>query len=156
LHPFQERLGLHLLELAGYVVYCPRVRVQRRPAPGHKRVDVATALFPGYAFVAIELQWHTAHRTPGVLRLVLDGEKPAHVPDRVIDEIRRREVDGYVMLPKARGLQPGDKVRIEHGALAGQLGIFAGMKPRERVEVLLALLGSTRRVELPRASIRPV
>jgi hypothetical protein len=30
------------------------------------------------------------------------------------------------------------------------------MKPRERVEVLLTLLGSQRTVELPKASIRPV
>jgi transcriptional antiterminator RfaH len=157
LNPFQERLGLHLLELAGYVTYFPCIRVQRRVAPGHKRTEVSTGLFPGYAFVSIELQWHVAHRTPGVLRLVLDGEKPARVPDRVIDEIRKREVNGFIVLPKARAeFERGDKLLVTTGPFAGHLGLYAGMKPRQRVEVLLMLLGSIRRVELPRASIRPV
>jgi hypothetical protein len=39
------------------------------------------------------------------------------------------------------------------GCWVGQLGLFAGQRPHERVLVLLALLGSQQRVELPRASI---
>jgi hypothetical protein len=33
------------------------------------------------------------------------------------------------------------------------LGLYAGMRPHERVEVLLAVLGSQQRVILPRSSI---
>jgi transcriptional antiterminator RfaH len=153
----QERLALHLLGLAGYVTYFPRLKVQRRHGPSPKRVEVSTGLFPGYAFVAIELQWHKAHRTPGVLRLVLDGEHPAHVPASVIEAIRASEVNGYVVLPKPRGeFERGDTVRVIHGALAGHLAVFEGMKPRERVEVLLTLLGTEGTVELPRTAIRRV
>jgi hypothetical protein len=43
-----------------------------------------------------------------------------------------------------------------HGPLAGQVGLFAGMKPRERVAVLLTLLGSTRRIELAAAAVERV
>ena len=38
--------------------------------------------------------------------------------------------------------------RQRDGALAGHIGLFAGMKPRTRVEVLLALLGGHQRVVL--------
>jgi hypothetical protein len=48
----------------------------------------------------------------------------------------------------------GERVRIVSGALSGQLGIFAGQSARERVIVLLTLLGCSR-VELARSAIRP-
>jgi hypothetical protein len=35
----------------------------------------------------------------------------------------------------------------------GHLGLYAGMRPHARVEVLLALLGGQQRVTLPRGSI---
>jgi transcriptional antiterminator RfaH len=153
----QERLALHLLGLAGFTVYFPRIQVRRRASTGGRHFDATPGLFPGYAFIAIELQWHRAQRTPGVLRLVADGERPAHVPDKVIEEIRKRELNGFVQLPKQRGeFEKGDKVLVTAGALAGHLAVLEGMKPRERVEVLLTLLGTQRRVELSRAGIRPV
>jgi transcriptional antiterminator RfaH len=154
LEAHRERLALHTLAIAGYTTYLPRLRTQRIGGQ-HKLIAGTAPLFPGYCFVTIALQWHQAHWSPGVIRLVLDGEHPARVPDAVIDEIRRREVDGFVQLPKPRGLQRGDKLRVIHGALEGQLAIFEGMRPRERVEVLLTLLGTPRRVELPKADVRP-
>jgi hypothetical protein len=40
--------------------------------------------------------------------------------------------------------------------LQGQLGLFVGMKPRERVEVLLRLLGGEQRVILAKQSVEAV
>jgi transcriptional antiterminator RfaH len=86
----------------------------------------------------------------------MDGAAPARVPDRVIDEIRRREIRGAVELPQAPGMKPGDRVRVLAGPFQGKLGLYAGMKPRARVEVLLQWLGGERRVTLPRGSIEVV
>jgi len=58
LQPQRERLALHCLALAGYVTYLPRLR-QHRVSRG-RRLETTPALFPGYAFVLIELQWHAA------------------------------------------------------------------------------------------------
>src|SRR5262249_31263510 len=118
-----------------------------------RKIEIRPALFPGYAFVLIELQWHAAKWAPGTLGLIMDGVGPAHVPDNVIAAIRGREVDGFVDLPKPNGLLRGDSGRVTAGMLAGQLGIYAGMKPRQRVEVLLQLLGSMQRVTLPSGAI---
>ena len=98
----------------------------------------------------IELQRHTARWAPGVIRLVLDGDRPARVPDRVIAELKRRERNGLVELPPPPGLRRGDRVRITRGVFAGQLGLYAGMRGHERVVVLLAVLGG---VELPKGDI---
>ena len=80
----------------------------------------------------------------------MDGIKPARVADQVIDDLRARERNE---LPKRSGLQPGDHVRVLHGPLAGQLGLYAGQRPHERVLVLLALLGGQQRVELATSDI---
>jgi transcriptional antiterminator RfaH len=140
----RERLALHCLDLAGFTTYLPRIR-ERRVAR-----KVPPPLFPGYAFVLIELQWHAARWTPGVIRLVLDGARPARVPDVVIAELRARERGGLIELPRPPGFKHGARVRIVRGIFAGQAALFAGMRGHERVAVLLALLG---RVELPKGDV---
>ena len=141
----REQLALYTLGLAGYETYLPRVRSKQQ------RV---VALFPSYLFLWIETQWHTARWSPGVIRLVMGGGTPARVPDRVIAEIRSREGrDGLIRLPKPPGLQRGDRLRIVHGPFTGQLVLYAGQLPHERVAVLLAILGGHQRVELAKRDV---
>ena len=153
LQPQRDRLAGHFLRLNGYQVYCPRVRSAH---------NGSALLFPAYAFVSIELQWRAAARAPGVLRVVLNGngDHPAHVPDRIIDELRAREdIDGLITLPappKPRGLRPGAKVRITQGPLRDQFGIYAGQRAHERVAILLTLLGAQRPLVLARSAVMPV
>ena len=152
LQPHREALALHCLGLAGYETYYPRLR-DRRIRFG-RTVENRPALFLGYAFVLIQLQWHTARWAPGTLGLIMVG--PAKVPDGVIDEIRRREVGGLIELAPPPALRRGARVRILHGPFTGHLAIFADMRPRQRVEILLQLLGGEQRVDLPKADIEAV
>jgi transcriptional antiterminator RfaH len=146
LEPHRERLALHCLGLAGFVTYLPRLREWRR-SHGRK-IETRPPLFPGYAFIAIELQWHAARWTAGVLGIIMDGVRPARVADRIIDDLRQRERDGLIELAPPPKFRSGDPVRVTAGPFVGHLGLYAGMKPRERVEILLQLLGAEQRVEL--------
>jgi transcriptional antiterminator RfaH len=112
--------------------------------------------FPATLSWLIELQWHAARWAPGICGLIMAGAEPAKVPDGIIAEIRRREIDGLIDLPKAPSLRRGDRVKILQGPFRAHLAIYPGMKPRQRVEVLLQLLGSQQRVTLPKSSIEPV
>jgi transcriptional antiterminator RfaH len=122
LAPSRERLALHCLQqVAGFEVYAPRIKAPRGARSRNPRL-----LFPGYVFVLIVLQWHAAMRTPGVVRLVLDGGIPARVPDNVIAELRARERNGLLQLPEPRRFRAGERVRVIHGPLVGLEGLVAG------------------------------
>jgi hypothetical protein len=64
--------------------------------------------------------------------LVLDGDRPAKVPDRVIAELKRSERDGLVELP-APDFKHGHAVRIARGVFTGPLAMFEGQRSHERV-----------------------
>jgi transcription antitermination factor NusG len=118
---------------------------------------VETWLFPGYAFVWIELQWHAARWSPGVIRLVSSGgAEPAKVPVSVIEGLKSRERNGFVVLTKPAGLTRGDKVQVIYGPLNGSTAIFDGMRPHQRVAILLTMLGGQQRVELSKRDIGAV
>jgi transcriptional antiterminator RfaH len=153
LQPQRDTLALHFLRQAGFETYAPRLR-ERRIVHGRK-VTRTPLLFPAYAFVYIQMQWHAARWAPGVVRLVMDGAQPARVPDAVIAEIKAREHGGLVELPKPSPARLGDRVKVTAGPFAGHVGLYAGMKPRERVEVLLRILGGAQRVTLAAAAIEP-
>ena len=57
-------------------------------------------------------------------------------------------------LPKASAFRRGDHVRINRGPFAGRLAIFADMKPHQRVEVLLRLLGGEQRATLAATDVQ--
>ena len=150
----RDRLAWHCLGLAGYKVYQPLLREHRR---SHGRKIIATPpLFPGYLFVWVVQGWWDARWAAGVRRLVMDGEVPASDHDAVIAEIRSRERGGFVELPRPRGLAPGTRVRVLQGPLREQIGLLAALRARERVLVLLHLLGGQQRVELARNAIEAI
>jgi transcriptional antiterminator RfaH len=146
-----ERLALHCLTLAGFTTYLPRLR-ERRISHGRK-IEVRPPLFPGYLFLQITNGWWDARWAPGTLGMIMDGTQPARVPDAVIEEIRNRERNGLVELPKPRGLRRGDQVRIIRGPFCERIALYAGMNGRERVTVLLTLLGGVQRTTLAKGDI---
>jgi transcriptional antiterminator RfaH len=153
--PQREKTAQRFLELAGFSVYLPRIR--ERYAKGGRRIERLGPLFPSYAFVAFrDGRWWDVRWCVGVAAVIMSGGEPAVVSDAVIAEIRGRERDGLVVLPRRDGFKVGDRVRVVAGPLQGQLGLFDGMRPHERVRVLLALFGGIQRVELARGALEGV
>ena len=88
-------LATHHLKLSGYKVYAPRLRTYRFSSG--RKVEERPLLFPSYAFVWIDLQWHRARWCCGVIRLIMAGDAtPARVPDGVIADLKGRETDGSI------------------------------------------------------------
>jgi hypothetical protein len=67
--PRRDRLASHCLTLAGYEIYQPLLREQRR-SHGRKMI-VMPPLFPGYLFLWVVSRWWNARWAAGVRRRVL-------------------------------------------------------------------------------------
>lgn len=132
----------------GFSIYLPRYLKRRSHA--RKVETVARPLFPRYLFVAIDLasqRWRAIQSTLGVSHLVCVGDRPALVEDRVIGALRAREDEvGFIKLVRQPVFSPGDKVRIVEGAFVDSLAFVEGVSDRDRVSVLLNLLGRKVRV----------
>jgi transcription antitermination factor NusG len=153
--PNRESVAARFLGKSGYDVYLPKI-CEVRSTNGRRRV-ITPPLFPAYLFVRIELQWHTARWSIGVVGLIMAADGPAKVPDAIIDGLRAREQDGCVMLPEEEPrLRAGDPIRVTSGLLMGATGLFAGMRPQQRVEVLLTFLGSQRSAVLQASAVERV
>lgn len=150
----EAKAAAHLAR-QGYEVYMPRYLKRRSHA---RRVDnVPAPLFPRYVFVAFEPQaarWQSIKSTLGVSHLICVGAEPAILAERVVGELRSREsLDGFIELNIPRLFMQGDKVRVIGGAFSESFGSFEKTTDRERVAILLDLLGRKVRVVLNEESI---
>lgn len=104
-------------------------------------------LFPGYFFVDMdtEQRWHALLSTVGVADVIRAAGVPSLMAHHEIERIQSNlGPDGYYILaPKPRFMQR-QQVRVETArgrhSFEGQLGIYAGMLPKERCEVLFGLV----------------
>lgn len=156
-HPRAEATALTNLERQGFTAYCPRIWKQRRHA---RRVDqVRVPFFPGYLFVLIDLarqRWRPIRSTFGVRRLVQFADRPAPVPDGVVERIRARETADGAIPAAPPPFRPGQPVRVAHGAFADVDGLFDCAVDQHRVVLLLNLLGGRVRVRLPALAVEAV
>ena len=134
----------------GFEIYLPHYLKRRSHA--RKVEKIAAPLFPRYMFVRIDLatqRWRSVQSTYGVSHLVLNGSDPAPVAGEVIQALKAREdASGYVTLEQRPKFAVGEKVRVLAGVFADNLGLFDGMADRDRVAILLELLGRKVRVSL--------
>jgi transcriptional antiterminator RfaH len=138
------------LDNQGFPTYIPRFLKKRRSA--RKIEQVIAPLFPRYIFVGIDLasqRWRSINGTVGISHLVCQGDKPTAVSADILSAIARQEgEDGLVRLPEARRFKPGETVRVLDGVFADHLGLYEGLGDRERVLILLDLLGRKVKVQV--------
>jgi len=125
-----------------------------------KLVERTEPLFWNYLFVLAAQHWddwRAINGTRGVAKLISNGIEgvPAEVPEREIITLKRREASGELRQQRPRRIRSGDSVQFRFGALIGQIGIVHRTR-RERIEVLLAFLGSVNSVTAPRDWLRLV
>jgi transcriptional antiterminator RfaH len=152
----KEGLLAEQLRLKGIESYFPFLRVK----PVNPRARKVKPYFPGYVFGRIDLRQHPRDHLwlPGLAGVVCFDGIPSHVPDNLIEAIRRR-VD---QVNAAGGetletLKPGDPVKIQEGPFRGYEAILdTHLSGEARVRVLLTFLNRSQiPVELPQQQIQP-
>jgi len=136
----------------GMEVFNPRLRIERSTRRG--LVRSVEPLFPCYVFVHCEENELTNIRfVSGVSSLVHFGDKIPTVPDLVIDELRECFDNGEPLSVEDR-LFAGAEISIAEGAFRGLQAIVLKCLPaRQRVQILLDILGRPTVVEVDRQSV---
>lgn len=115
-------------------------------------------MFPRYLFIRLDKitdNWAPIRSTVGVSSLVRFGMEPAPVPDDLVQVIRARDDRSGIQDLPLHEFQPGQAVRIEEGPFTGYEGIFVAATSRERVLVLLDIVGKSARTQIEVTKLGP-
>ena len=150
-----EKTVLSILQSKGFVGFLPTYISRRQWS--QRIAEVEVPLFPRYVFCRFD----TSERrvpiltTPGVMGIVGFGGKPASIGIGEIEAIHRVLETGYAAEPWKYTVS-GQRVRVEHGALAGLEGIFVGVKKNHRLLLSLSLLQRSVAIEMDAAWVVPL
>jgi transcription antitermination factor NusG len=126
-----------MLRAKGYEDFVPTRTVKRRS------LSLQLPLFPGYVFCRIDA--HVSGlvvTTPGIIRIVKFGGKPAAIDPQEIVSIQLL-VNSGAPTSVMQGLQPGDKICIEDGPLRGAVGILTSFRTKQRLLVSISMMMRT-------------
>lgn len=155
--PKQENKVAQLLKRElGLEIFAPRIRFRRMRAG--QPLWATEALFPGYLFARFEYfeRRRQINALPGVTSIVHFGDQVVPIDDAVMAELRSLVRDNETVEVTADP-QPGSEVVITGGSLRGLRVLVTRVIPaRQRIAILLELLGSPREVEIERDRVLPV
>jgi len=150
--PAQGDRAVEHLQNQEVACFYPKITVEKVKAG--KRTKKLEALFPGYLFVNLEQtdpMWAKLRSTRGILRVVSFANKPASIPDDVIQHIK----DGLHTVAEQGGIKPGQAVELEDGPFKGISAIFQAYDGEERAIVLISFMQKQQRVAVPVSAISP-
>ncbi len=152
--PRAEEKAVNFLCRRTITTFLPRLLVHRRE--GSRRWQAPEPLFPGYLFAHFVPEPQLVDRirwTPGVKKILGDGEAPIPVPEEVVLSLQERGGERGCIVPGPR-FAPGMRVRFKGGALVHLEGIIERPASRaDRVRVLLELLNTRASVEVDIAEL---
>lgn len=149
--PGNEHLATEHLCNQGFEVYLPLC--QKTTKRARRFITKIIPLFPRYLFVYLDVniqQWRVINSTRGVTCLLTQGCTPAPVPEDVVETLQKdMDQTNQVPLSTLMKFQTGDALTILSGPFAGESGVYEKMSSKDRVDLLLKIMGSKVRITLP-------
>jgi len=154
--PKQEGLATRLLrQELGLEVFCPKIRFKRARSTGVAWVQ--EAMFPGYLFVRFVYPqfYRRIASISGVAKTLAFGGRPCILEESIIADLRRHVDDGEV-IEVSSDIKEGEEVKVIEGPFLGVRALVTRLLPaRDRVAILLSLLGQEREVEVSAGALLP-
>lgn len=154
--PKHEKIAAgYLRARIGIEVFSPVLRFQRATMSGRKWFE--EALFPGYIFARFPYATHYRQvaSSLGVTKIVSFGGQPSVVEDAVVAGLREFVRDNEVIEITPQ-IIPGEEVTVLDGPFKGLRAVVTRIMPaKERVAVLLDMLGTQREVEVTMNRVVP-
>jgi len=148
--PKKEYQVERLFTEGGIQVYFPKYQHEKK----------VKSFFPGYGFIYFDFpaQYQLVRYTRGVKRIVGYEVGPIPIETEIIDQIKSRELEGYIELNKF-GLGPeiGDEIEVMEGPLKGLRGLFQREHTdKERVLILLNYVSYQGQLIIEKKKLRKV
>ena len=143
----------NLRQIEGIEIFNPRLRQRKGTRRG--AVWVTESLFPNYLFAHFSLgaMLDLVKYTSGVSTVVHFGDRYPSIPNDVIEKLQS-DFGGNDLSVLHDDLSEGDEVTITGSALSGfQAVVLRAMPGRQRVQVLVELLGRAATVEVDVKSV---
>ena len=152
-HKHEHIAAVHLREIRGVTVFCPRLRFKRQTRT--RLVWVTEAMFPGYLFAHFDL--FRLHRlvgySPGVRSIVRFANRYPTIDDTTLARLREQVGPKEIREMEYQAVK-GDNVKIAEGALAGLEAVITEILPcRARVRILMEFLGRKIETEVENSAV---
>ncbi|MBL3554933.1 MULTISPECIES: transcription/translation regulatory transformer protein RfaH [Marinobacter] len=148
--PAQGDRALAHLQNQDIACFYPKITVEKIKAG--KRTKKLEPLFPGYLFVNLEQtdpMWAKLRSTRGVIRIVSFANKPASIPDEVIQHIKA----SLDTVAEQGSIKPGQAVELDEGPFKGISAIFQAYDGEERAIVLISFMQKQQTVKVPLSTL---
>jgi len=152
-----EELADENLTRQGFQTFLPRIKVPKRRRG--RWIEAIEPLFPGYLFILLDLTRQDSspiRSTRGALGLVRFGGEPAPVPSELVEELQTASTGDEGVVRQEHLFQAGDQVEIIAGPFTGLPASILNETGKERVQVLLELLGRANKILISRHQITPL
>lgn len=142
------------LENKGIINYLPVNASYRRWSDRYKKID--EPLFSCYVFVFIPLSERLlVVHTEGAARLVFFNGKPAIIPNKQIDAIKKI-LESDQVVQRENFFREGQRVRICRGTLSGIEGIFVRNKNGGKLMILVDTIKQAISIEINANNLEPL
>ena len=119
---------------------------------GHKNLEV---LFPGYGFVRLaNTNLQTLRNTLGLISIIRFGDQFAVAKHPMITQFKELEYSSKIQPIPAKRLAKDDQVIVHSGPFKGYMSKILATASRDRVTVLISLLGSERTLTLSTTNVQ--
>jgi transcriptional antiterminator RfaH len=144
--PRQENIAVANLENQNYQVYCPCAKINNK----------IVVLFPGYLFIYLDEtseNWTPIRSTKGVLNFVRFGLNYPKISEKIIDFIKKNELNTAIKAKNLTDFKLGDSVQITEGVFKNCIAIFKSLKSDERVILLMSIMGQQQTINIKKKSL---
>ena len=151
--PRSEYVARQHLERQGFEVCLPEIRVRKRKQGSWQQVT--EPMFPGYIFVGVvlgEQDIAAIRSTAGCVQVVRFGGHLVPVPASVMYTLL-----SYAQEPlnETKNFFVGERLRVESGPFEGLDAVFDKPRGQDRVQVLVAIMGGVRPIQVAATAVGP-
>ncbi len=152
-----EGIAEENLRRQAFETYLPWIKISR--VKRGNRMEVIEPMFPRYLFVRLDLKQQNIapiRSTRGVIKLVMFGDRISQASDNIIQALKHTaDVKSGLHCMHSPLFKKGDDVTVVSGPLKGLKGIFHASCAKDRVVILMEMLGRTNTVILQSDCIFP-